>query len=264
MPIGDSELWDLARAKTVKQRVLAAQAVSAPESVIALLVSDPSPAVRRTLAARDDLHVRETLHRLAHDPDLKTRQALAANPICPPEILVELVHDPHWSVRWDLPSHPNTNSQVRHAITESPDVDLRRLMAEDASLDYETARLLLSDDAETVRAALAAHTTYPDILETLLSEHDNDVRAGAAQNGLTTAAQRHSLARDRSALVRANLLKFVPLEEDDLRLLARDRSINVRWWLATWPSTPTSVLQILAQDSNLEIASQATATLRER
>ncbi|MEV1004297.1 hypothetical protein [Nonomuraea sp. NPDC050202] len=262
--LNDNDLWTLARDKRVKQRVIAAQTIDAPEAVLAHLVNDSSPAVRRVLAARDDLRTRATLQLLAHDSDLKTRQALVANPACPAEILLKLVNDPHWSVRWSLPSHPEVNSVVRQAICQSSDDDLRRLQAEQADLDHETALVLLSDTSATVRAALAAHTTYPDILGVLLQEQSEEVRAGAAQNRLTTSEQRHVLARDRSALVRANLLKFVELEEEDLRLLAVDRSVNVRWWLATWPDTPTSILHILAQDSNAEVASQAVAALQAR
>ncbi|MFI6396237.1 hypothetical protein [Nonomuraea sp. NPDC050540] len=222
----DGDFWKLARAKTVKQRLLAAQAIAAPEDVVTFLVNDSSPAVRRALAARADLQEHRVLYQLAHDSDLKTRQALVANPNCPPEILIELVDDPHRSVRLDLPSHPNISEPVRKVIARSPDGDLRRLMAEDANLDPETTNLLLSDPAETVRAALAGHTSYPAILESLLKEDSDVVRAGAAQNSLTTIEQRRALARDPAALVRANLLKYVELEEDELLLLAQDRSIN--------------------------------------
>ena len=264
MSAADGDLWDLARAKTVKQRLLAAQATAVPESVIALLVKDASPAVRRALATRDDLHVHRVLRQLAYDPDLKTRQALVANPNCPPEILIELANDSHWSVRWSLPSHPKIDPQVRGVIAQSSDDDLRRLMAEQADLDYETASLLLSDAADVVRSALAAHTVYPVILDRLMKEDSDLVRSGVAQNGLITTEQRRTLARDCSALVRANLLKHVELEEDELRVLAHDRSTDVRWWLATWPTTPLAILQILVRDPNPEVASQASATLQNR
>ncbi|MEV1239549.1 hypothetical protein [Nonomuraea sp. NPDC049750] len=253
-------LWKLAKDKRVKSRVTAARSPDASRDILEFLVADEASAVRRTVAAWEGPEVADLLRTLGGDPDLKTRQAVVANPHCSADVLRELVNDPHESVRWAIPSHPRTDISVRRAITASQDSTLRRLLAESDELEPEIARLLM-DDSPEIKESLAAHTTLPDVLSTLAAHPNPKVRAGAAQNPKTTPEQRHSLARDPAALVRANLLKFVELEEEELRLLANDRSVNVRWWLATCPTTPLGILENLAQDPHPEVASQATAAL---
>ncbi|MEV4570512.1 hypothetical protein AB0K12_42755 [Nonomuraea sp. NPDC049419] len=150
---------------------------------------------------------------------------------------------------------------VRHRVLAAQ-ATLRRLLAEEETLDRDTTEHLLLDPSEEVRESLAAHTPFPDVLARLLTSQSALVRAGVAQNPRTTPEQRHTLTRDRSARVRATLLKFVDLDDEDLRLLAEDRSLNVRWWLATWPTTPREILELLLQDPNEEVSRQANVTLR--
>lgn len=258
---GVTELWKLAMDTRVRVRVAAARSPRSTRAVQEHLAADEAPAVRRAVAAWDSPEAADLLRALCGDPDPRTRQAVTENPHCPPDVLRALVDDPHDTVRWSIPSHPRTDTSVRRAMAASGDSTLRRLLAESGELEPEITFLLMEDDVPEVRAALAAHTTLPDVLAALAAHPDARVRAGAAQNPRTTPGQRRALARDRAALVRATLLKFVELEQEELHLLASDRSVNVRWWLASWHTTPVSILEILSQDPHPEVAGQAVAEL---
>ncbi|MEU3164149.1 HEAT repeat domain-containing protein [Streptosporangium sp. NPDC006930] len=254
-------LWKLARDKRIKSRVAAVRSPEATREIMEFLVADESPAVRRVIAKREGPDSADLLRTLCRDPDLKVRQSVVENSNCPADVLRELVNDSHKSVRWSVPDHPNSDINVKREITAPPDGVLRRIMAEYDTLEPEIVHLLMEDQSSEVKEGLAAHTALPDVLAALV---DPKIRAGAAQNPRTTPEQRHTLARDPSALVRANLLKFVELPEEDLRLLAHDRSINVRWWLAVWPDTPNSILETLEQDPNDEVSEAAKSTLKKR
>lgn len=257
-------LWKLARDKQIKSRVAAVQSPEATREMMEFLVADESPTVRRAIAKWEGPDSADLLRTLCRDSDLKVRQSVVANKNCPADVLRKLVNDSHNSVRWSVPHHPNSDINVKQEIAASPDSVLRRILSEYDTLEPEIVHILMEDQSSEVKEGLAAHTALPDVLAALVAHPDPKIRAGAAQNPRTTPEQRHTLARDPSALVRANLLKFVELPEEDLRLLAHDRSINVRWWLAVWPDTPNSILEILEQDSSKEIVDAAKFALKRR
>lgn len=245
---------ELARSKRAADRAAAASDPAASAELV-----DPSPTVRRAAATSA---VFEVLAMLATDPDRKTRQAVVANPACPASVLIVLVSDPHWSVRWEVPDHPNLDPGVIDAIHASPDEDLRGMLAERSRVGMESQRFL-TDPAPAVRARSARRTQEPALLALLVGDPDAEVRAATTHNPLLTPEQRHRLVSDRRAEVRAALTMNTLMTEDELHQLADDRSVEVRWALATSHATPDHVRRRLLSDPDKGVASQAAGMLRE-
>jgi hypothetical protein len=151
---------------------------------------------------------------------------------------------------------------VLTALCASPHRDVRLILAQQPRLPAEVVTLLVQDPVGQVRECLAQRTDDPAALETLVNDPNPRVRAAAAQNRLTTAAQRGRLVRDPSAPVRVSLVHAMAIlgwdiPEQDLLKLARDRSVNVRYWLAGLPGSTRAVYEVLAQDPDDQIATNA-------
>ena len=258
---GTEDLEVLARHKLVRTRVAAAAHPDTPAELLAALASDTSGKVRRIVAARARTPP-NVLQLLAADPDAATREALAANVSTPTDVLSSLAGDNNFAVRYAAMTNPAADLRVLTAVCASPYHDVRVILAQQPRLPIEIVALLAPDPAGQVRELLAEHTDDPTALETLVNDPKPRVRAQAAQNRLTTAAQRGRLVRDPAAPVRVSLLHAMAthgwdLPEQGLLTLARDRSVNVRYWLAGLPGSTRPVYEILAQDSDDQIATNA-------
>jgi len=246
------------RDRRARVRAAAAADPRVPADVVRVLAGDPSPVVRRALAGRrEDLP--DVFALLAWDADAQTREAVAGNPFCPPGVLASLVDDPVDLVRWEIP-RADLDAAVVSAIVGSPDVTLRRLMAETAN--PEAQRRLAADDSAAVRGGAALTTRDEPLLARLVGDPSAEVRSRAAQNPHLVPAQRHALANDRSASVRRSLIQAGGVDPDDFDALAGDRSADVRWWLAAVPESPAHILRRLTTDADDEVAGQARAMLR--
>lgn len=247
--------------KLVHARVAAAAHPDATAELLATLAGDVSRNVRRMVARRPHTPP-GTLQALAADPDHATREAVATNARTPPGILISLLSDGHFDVRWAATTNPAVDLRVQQAICAAPYQDIRLTLAQQPHLPAEIVALLANDPAWPVREAVAEHSDDPAVLPILLNDPHPDVRAMAAKNPHTTAAQRRQLVHDRNAQVRAALVLAMAtlgwdIPEEDLLLLARDRSANVRFWVASLPGSTRPVYEVLAQDADGQIATNA-------
>lgn len=250
------EFAAFAAAKKTGSRILTAAHPACPAAVLALLATDSSAAVRRSVAANVLTPV-EQLSALATDSDRKTREMVAANPATSASVLLVLLDDPLWSVRWAVVEHPNANLEVQHAICASPDAVLRGLLGEVQGLDAEISARLLVDPVPNVRHRLATRTTDPAVMAALLADDSNEARQGLTMNLLITAEQSRLLARDRTWQVRAVLAQQTGLPDDVYELLADDRSEAVRDWIASTGYAPRHVMDRLTGDKSEDVAEHA-------
>lgn len=156
------------------------------------------PLLRRVAASCRRLP-RETVHRLAADPDAEVRHLLAYNhPLAPPAIVLEAFIATPRQRRYllTLPSLPRTGL---HHLLDHEDPDVRALAAADAGLARPPLHLL-ADPEPHVRRAAAANPLLPlDVISSLL--HAPEHAEGAAANPGLPAERLHGLL-DLSGLPR--------------------------------------------------------------
>ena len=99
-------------------RVRVAGSGRAAPSVIAALVDDPHPVVRRAVATSNVVTPAD-LERLVKDPDPSVRQAAASNPRTPGRALAALADDPDSAVRYTAAAHPAMPDSLRKKILRS-------------------------------------------------------------------------------------------------------------------------------------------------
>ena len=220
------------------------------------LASDPSVQIRTVVAARPDAPA-TALRPLTRDRDRAVRAAVAANPATSVGNLLRLVADADRWVRWAVAGNPACDLSVRRIMARTPDKELRGLLAEQPALEPELSEVLIADPSPEVRERLASHTDDPEVIEALLADRTVRVRKGLAVNVLTSAEQRHALARDSSPDVRSALVRAVELAEADLLELVNDRSVEVRRSLATSTLTPPHIRRALESDSDETVATDA-------
>ncbi|HEU0205774.1 MAG TPA: hypothetical protein VFQ74_03650 [Pseudolysinimonas sp.] len=119
--------------------------------------------------------------------------------------------------------------------------------------------MLADDESKEVRELIASTTNYEDILDTLLDDPVEEVRAACAANPRIDRDRIDRLITDRSSLVRRRAVAMglrYPDEEQLLRL-AGDRSSTVRWEVAiSWRSTGR-VMEVLLNDADEDLRHHA-------
>jgi len=171
------------------------------------LLDHPDPAVRLTLAARDDLEP-EILYFLARDPDIAVRRAIAVNTAAPIKASLVLASDENEDVRTDLADRVG---RLVPGLTQDQQAKAWRTV-------HQVLSLLARDQLPRVRRALAeALKALPD------APHDIVL----------------TLAMDTESTVAGPVLEFSPvLTDEDLQaviqaspmtaqLAAISRRINV-------------------------------------
>lgn len=129
----------------------------------------------------------------------------------------------------------------------------------EGALRRSTQLLLSQDESKEVRELIASTTDYEDILDALIQDPVEDVRAGCAANPRIDRDRIERLITDRSSVVRRRAvamgLRFP--DEEQLIRLARDRSSAVRWEVAIcWRATPP-VMEVLLNDADEHLRHQA-------
>lgn len=240
----------------VDARLARAQDPAATHLTLIDLAADPSPVVRKAVAARTDAPA-QALRPLARDHDRQVREAVARNPSASVGNLLRLVKDADRWVRWAVAGNPACDESVRRVMAEASDKELRGLLAECRELEPHLAARLVDDVSPEVRERLATHTHDADVITALMADRTARVRKGLARNPRTTAEQRRTLAQDPVVDVRAALVRAVELDEAELQRLVHDRSAQVRLAMATSTLVPPHIRQALGRDPDEMVAGAA-------
>ena len=235
-----------------KQRAQLAADPSTSAPVLRNLSRDAGPAVRRALAQNPSTP-KDVLVTLATDERKNTRLAITNNPSTPEEVLVMLVSDPFNQIRWTVPLHKNCGAAGQRAVAASQDSMAKQNLA-GQQLAPDVAAALAADPDPQVRGRLAAFTRDAELLERLMADPSDIVRAGATENRSLSREQLLTLAKDRSKRVRGQLAGFrTNLPPDARALLARDKSVDVRFELTMSPQ-PGSIAKILRNGTHPDVA----------
>ena len=170
----------------------------------------------------------DVLTDLASDRDWRTRAAVAARPDLPTPAGAALAEDKIWQVRFALAHNQNSGSAVWHAITEATRTDIRMVFAQQPWVPLDISELLCADRAKDVRENLAIRSTHRTVLDRLLADDYDGVRAAAIRNRLITEHDVVAAASDRQPVVRAAAAHSPLLPSSERSRLLADRSHYVR------------------------------------
>jgi len=151
--------------------------------------------------------------RLARDPDVSVRAALAKRDDVRPEVLYFLAQDDSPAVRREIAANGATPSQADLILAKDEDEDVRSILAE------KVTALIPGTDRET---QAKAHQFVEETLETLARDSASKVRQILAE-ALKTFADAPpqiigALARDAEDFVACPVLEFSPCLSDEVLL----------------------------------------------
>ena len=160
------------------------------------LVDHKDVFVRRALASCEH---QEVVERFIHDDDWSVRGRVAANPNASGRAIDVLQSEPLESIRIALASNPNPffAGYLHFVLIRDPHPRVRASVAANPSIQAQNVYPLSVDDSTEVRVSLAANSvTPPDILATLATDYEFDVRRAVRFNTNTSDVTRHMLAQE--------------------------------------------------------------------
>ena len=195
---------------------------SAPENVLwlkesddvslcsSILVNELAPeALRTAMGLRlAQMHADESANRKENSEAWGNWFRLAAEPLCPAEILTILSADPKEYVRESALGNPNCPLEVLQAATDDPTASIRRAVGGNPAAPVEVLVILAADSDESVRMVVAKNASCPlELFEKLAADPSVEVRAEIAHLTKHQLRSLHHLATDSSTKVRIALAR---------------------------------------------------------
>lgn len=135
-----------------------------PPEVLARLAKDPKVTVRRAVAWNPNTPP-EVLAQLARDSNVGVRSGAARNPSTPSTTLIRLVRDPSKTVRYEVAWNPNAPPEALAQLANDPDPRIRCRVAEHHNTPPEILARLANDRSISVRYTVMENpNTSPEIL----------------------------------------------------------------------------------------------------
>jgi hypothetical protein len=175
------------------------------------------------------------------------REAVAANPHCPPGLLEQLAGAPEeqW-VRLAVAGNPSSSVTVLRDLAADPDEHLRITVACNPAAPGALVQLLAEDGSETVRAAALSHVSCPSLLVRAAAKSKDAVeRAAVAGNLMCPPDVLPALGVDTSRRVRQVALLNPAMSPEDL---TPTDNLTCNLMVAQNASTLPLVLQVLSHD----------------
>ncbi len=234
-------LEKLAKDKESLVRNSVAENKSMPAVVLTGLAQDKDKGVLRSVAVNSStpVEVLETiLAVLVHDPSTWIRRIVADNPLTPVAILEELAKDPDRDLVRLVAKNSSAPVSLLRLLAHDSDMWIRDSVAINPTTPAALLEELSKDTTKYIRVSVAKNASTPlTVLEVLAIDQESDVRAGVARNANTPIPVLQGLAEDQSLVVRCHVARHGALQPD-----FRDRFIN--WWL-------TRLQRALHQESRL-------------
>jgi hypothetical protein len=194
------------------------------------------------------------LMQLAEDSDLEIRRDVASNPNTPVSVLMQLAKDSDSEVRSNVAANPNTPVSLLVQLTKDSNWLVRRDVASNPNTPVSLLVRLAEDSDSEVRSNVAANLNTPVSLLVQLTKDSNWlVRRDVASNPNTPVSLLVRLAKDSDLWVRRKVASNSNTPVSLLVRLAKYSDLEIRRNVAANPNTPVSVLMQLAEDSYLEV-----------
>ena len=199
-----------------------------------LMISDEAPAVRRAIAAREDLSINQ-MQSLSMDKDVWVRVWLARNAAIDRNTMVYLAQDEENEVRRGVARNTRCPLSLLEKFAVDDSAWVRAAVAYQANASADLLVQLATDRDVDVLSGVAANSHTPKANLQVLARHDEaDVRRGVILN---KAADRETLLpmlQDAYYLHRMLLVWNKQLSTTDKWSLHDDPDENVRFAVFKW------------------------------
>lgn len=169
-----------------------------PVDVLESFMDFPSVRVRKKLCYRFSELSETVLAQLVNDPDPEVRKSLAFNTDLPHDLTMQLVNDENILVLEGL-AYSTTNTVAIELLSAHPKTPVRRMLARNALLPTEYIERLASDKNAEVRYEVAGRFSGDVDFHTLVKDPDEDVRAQVARNRRTPIKILHKILKEETA-----------------------------------------------------------------
>ena len=197
----------------------------------------------------------DTLHAMHTDDDWRTRAGVAKNPNAGHDTLHALHSDDIVDVRLGVARHPNTRSDTLHALHTDDNEMVRATLASNPNTNPDTVNTLRADDSWRVRQAVANSHTDPNVLHSMSTDDEPEVKWQVAINPNTHHDTLHAMHTDDDWRIRERIARSPKTRHDTLHALHTDDDHDVRSGLAHNPNTRHDTLHALSTDDEWDVKS---------
>lgn len=259
--------------------------INTPANTLSQLIKDESNYYRiRHVLKAIAKHVNaspQTLIQLAKSNNIDVEEAVAKNPISPPEALTYIAkninegdvfssaleavarnkktspdaltllarHESE-NLRTNVAENCNTPVETLTELARDNEIQVRETVAKNINTPVEILRQLAQDEEMVVQRAVARNITSPIDLKHKLTQGNNKLaRWIIAINTDAPAETLKKLADDNYSEVRRAVAENKNTLQETLFKLAQDHEIQVRGTIARNTNTPSDALYLLAQDN---------------
>ena len=198
------------------------------------MLSDVAPAVRRALAAREDLSINQ-MHALSLDQDVWVRVWLARNPAIDRNTMLDLAEDLEDEVRRGVARNSRCPLTLLEKFANDASAWVRAAVAYQANVSADLLVQLATDQDVDVLSGVASNSHTPKaILQNLAGHAEADIRRGVILNKSADRETLLPMLQDPYYLHRMLLVWNKQLTAEDKWSLHDDPDENVRFAVFKW------------------------------
>ena len=198
------------------------------------MLSDVAPAVRRALAAREDLSINQ-MHALSLDQDVWVRVWLARNPAIDRNTMLYLAEDLEDEVRRGVARNSRCPLTLLEKFANDASAWVRAAVAYQTNVSVDLLLQLATDQDVDVLSGVASNSYTPKaILQDLAGHTEADIRRGVILNKSADRETLLPILQDPYYLHRMLLVWNKQLTAEDKWSLHDDPDENVRFAVFKW------------------------------
>lgn len=198
------------------------------------MLNDRAPAVRRALAAREDLSINQ-MHALSLDQDVWVRVWLARNPAIDRNTMLYLAEDLEDEVRRGVARNSRCPLTLLEKFANDASAWVRAAVAYQANVSADLLVQLATDQDVDVLSGVASNSHTPKaILQDLAGHAEADIRRGVILNKSADRETLLPILQDPYYLHRMLLVWNKQLTAEDKWSLHDDPDENVRFAVFKW------------------------------
>lgn len=198
------------------------------------MLNDHAPAVRRALAAREDLSINQ-MQALSLDQDVWVRVWLARNPAIDRNTMLYLAEDVEDEVRRGVARNTRCPLAFLEKFVNDVSAWVRAAVAYQANVSADLLVQLAKDQDVDILSGVASNSHTPKaILQNLAGHAEADIRRGVILNKMADRETLLPILQDPYYLHRMMLVWNKQLTEEDKWSLHDDPDENVRFAVFKW------------------------------
>ncbi|MEM2603713.1 MAG: hypothetical protein QW353_02385, partial [Candidatus Korarchaeum sp.] len=237
---------ELSEDEDFRIRALVASKSNIPEYIREKLARDKNPLVRASAALYK--LPKETLAKLAGDPDLIVRISVAANNETPPEVLAKLAEDPDPNVRVFVAMNRNISEETMNKLANDKNKYVRSYLAVNESApEWLLSELIKEGFIPKILVTMNRNTPI-NVLKELVGQGNTVINALLALSPHTPREVLDILADHGSAIVKILVAGNENTPPETLAKLAKEVDPSIKAFICMNRNTPQEILDELSKD----------------